>query len=222
MQEDEEDFSYLLDDEDDLVGDTSIIGTVEQDNELEDFTSPRNFDEFAKDRGYMESIEEYSISRYGKDGAQKEDETDEEYLERFLTHVRGFETNSLSLLSTLDYVRGATEDEKANFAYVYSQLERMPGFLDEGGGDTLRGLRDYVGYFIADPLNLIGFGAGKVAAVGAQRAIVEVLKTQGKAAAREQAMKLTAKAAAKPAAFEVAADFTGGTLESLGRQEIDV
>ena len=55
MQEDEEDFSYLLDDEDDLVGDTSIIGTVEQDNELEDFTSPRNFDEFAKDRGYMES-----------------------------------------------------------------------------------------------------------------------------------------------------------------------
>jgi hypothetical protein len=79
-----------------------------------------------------------------------------------------------------------------------------------------------VGYFIADPLNLIGFGAGKVAAVGAQRAIIEVLKTQGKAAAREQAMKLTAKAAAKPAAFEVAADFTGGTLESLGRQEIDV
>ena len=198
------------------------VGQATVDNELEDFTSPRNFDEFAKDRGYMESIEEYAISRYGKDGAQKEDETDEEFLERFLTHVRGFETNSLSLLSTLDYVRGATEDEKTNFAYVYSQLERMPGFLDEGGGDTLRGLRDYVGYFIADPLNLIGFGAGKVAAIGAQRAIVEVLKTQGKAAAREQAMKLTAKAAAKPAAVEVAADFTGGTLESLGRQEVDV
>jgi len=210
--------SFLVEPEDEVQ--TAV--PIRQDNELEDFTSPRNFDEFAKDRGYMESIEEYSISRYGKDGAQKEDETDEEYLERFLTHVRGFETNSLSLLSTLDYVRGATEDEKTNFAYVYSQLERMPGFLDEGGGDTLRGLRDYVGYFIADPLNLIGFGAGKVAAIGAQRAIVEVLKTQGKAAAREQAMKLTAKAAAKPAAVEVAADFTGGTLESLGRQEVDV
>ena len=204
--------------------DTAIFSDIleREDNELADFTSPRNFEDFAKDRGYMESIEEYSISRYGKDGAQQEDETDEEYLERFLTHVRGFETNSLSLLSTLDYVRGATEEEKGNFAYVYSQLERMPGFLDEGGGDTLRGFRDYVGYFIADPLNLIGFGAGKVAATGAQRAIVEVLKTQGKAAAREQAMKLTAKAAAKPAAVEVVADFTGGTLESLGRQELDV
>ena len=122
----EEDLSYLF-------AEDNIPITLPQDNELEDFTSPRSFEEFTKDRGYMDSIEEYSISRYGKDGAQQEDETDEEYLERFLTHVRGFETNSLSLLSTLDYVRGATEEEKGNFAYVYSQLERMPGFLVEGG-----------------------------------------------------------------------------------------
>jgi hypothetical protein len=220
----EETASAIIEEKDDAF-DTYFMDAgeaAEQDNELEDFTTPRSFEEFSKDRGYMESIEEYSVGRYGKEGAQQEDETDEEYLERFLTHVRGFETNSISLLSTLDWVKGASEEEKNNFAYAYSQLERMPGFLDEGGGDTLRGFRDYVGYFIVDPLNLIGFGAGKVAATGAQRAIVEVLKSQGKKAAREQALKLTAKAAAKPAAFEVAADFTGGTLESMGRQEVDV
>jgi hypothetical protein len=219
----EETASAIIEEKDDAF-DTYFMDAdepAEQDNELEDFTTPRSFEEFSKDRGYMESIEEYSVGRYGKEGAQQEDETDEEYLERFLTHVRGFETNSISLLSTLDWVRGASEEEKNNFAYAYSQLERMPGFLDEGGGDTLRGFRDYVGYFIVDPLNLIGFGAGKVAATGAQRAIIQVLKTQGKKAAEKQALKLTAKAAAKPAAFEVAVDFTGGTLESMGRQEVD-
>ena len=182
---------------------------------------PKTFDEFAEDQGYIDSIREYAVSRYGDDGEELlKDKSNKEVLELFLSEVRGFETNSINLFGTIDYVRGATEEEKQNFGFIYSQLERMPGFLSEGGGSTLRGIRDYVGYFVSDPINLVGFGAGRVAAAGAKAAILETFKKKGKKEAIKQATKLSLQAAKKPLAVEMSVDLGTGTIEELGRQTI--
>lgn len=187
-----------------------------------DLDVEKTFDEFAADQGYIDSIEEYAVSRYGQEGgARQEGESNEEYLERFLSEVRGFETNSINLTGMIDYIRGASKEEKQNFGYIYSQLEKMPGFLSEGGGSTMSGIVDYVGQFISDPLNLIGFGAGRVATAGAKRAILETFKSQGKKAAIEQAGKLSLQAAKKPLAVEMTTDLATGTMEDLGRQTIE-
>jgi hypothetical protein len=198
------------------------VPTPDEDTSEYDLTVEKTFDEFAADQGYIDSIEEYAVSRYGKEGgARQEGETNAEYLERFLSEVRAFETNSIDLTSMIDWVRSASDEEKQNFGYVYSQLEKMPGFLSEGGGSALSGVVDYVGSFISDPLNLIGFGAGRVASSGARKLILETFKTKGKEAAIKEAGKLSLQAAKKPIAVEAASDLVTGTMEDLGRQTIE-
>tara|TARA_Y100000004_G_scaffold10185_2_gene11102 strand:- start:7228 stop:10671 length:3444 start_codon:yes stop_codon:yes gene_type:complete len=186
-----------------------------------DLDVEKSFDEFAEDKGYMDSVEEYAISRYGEDGKKLKDETNEEYLNRFLTHIRGFENNSIELASQLDWVRGATEEEKQNFGYIYSQLDKMPSFFEEGGGSFGRGLRDYAFSIASDPLMLVGFGAGKLAGTAAQRAIVQTFKTKGKKAAMEAAKRISIREGAKPIAIGTTVEVGGETIANLGLQQIE-
>ena len=187
-----------------------------------DLSVPKSFNEFAKDQGYIDSVEEYAISRYGKEtGARMEGETNEDYLNRFLTHVRGFENNSIELAAQLDWVRGATDEEKQNFGYVYSQLDKMPAFFEEGGGSFGRGLRDYAVSIASDPLTLIGFGAGKIAGTAAQRGIIEAFKQQGKKAAMDQARRIALREGAKPVAIGTAMEVGGETAAAFGLQVIE-
>jgi predicted RecA/RadA family phage recombinase len=196
---------------------TQVEDPTEYDLDVE-----KTFDEFSADQGYIDSIKEYAVSRYGAEqAAELDDKSNDEILELFLTEVRGFETNSLNLLSMLDYARGASEEDKQNFGFIYSQLDKMPGFLSEGGGSTASGLLDYVGSFISDPINLVGFGAGRVAASGAKAAILQTFKQKGKEAAIKEAGKLSLQAAKKPLAVEAGFDLTAGTIEDLGRQTIE-
>ena len=168
----------------------------EYDPDEYDLSVTKTFDEFAADQGYMDSVEEYAIARYGKENGQRaEGESNAEYLERFLSEVRQFENNSVYLAKQLDWTRGATEEEKANFGYVYSQLDKMPGFLSEGGGSAWNAVGDYVGNIITDPLTLLGFGAGKLGGIAAQRAIIQTFKESGKQVAK-QPKKIAKKTAA--------------------------
>ena len=102
-----------------------------------------SFQELASDTDYMEMLREYNGNRFGEDGAQQEDETNEEYLKRFLTHAREFEFNSIDLGRQLDWVRTADEEQRMKFGYLYSQLDRLPSFYEEGGTGYLSAVRDF-------------------------------------------------------------------------------
>ena len=78
---------------------TQVEDPTEYDLDVE-----KTFDEFAADQGYVDSIKEYAVSRYGAEqAAELDDKSNEEIVESFLTEVRAFETNSLNLMSMLDY-----------------------------------------------------------------------------------------------------------------------
>lgn len=186
-----------------------------------DLSIPKDLEAFANDKGFIESIEEYGASRYGKTGVRMDGESNEEYLERFLTHIRQFENNSVDLAAQLDWIRTATDEEKQNFGYIYTQMDRLPAFYERGGGSFARGVRDYALYFTSDPLTLLGFGAGKLASVSAQKAVIEVLKTKGKQAAIQEAKKLSMKAAVKPLAIGTALEASGEAAANLGLQTIE-
>lgn len=195
----------------------------EYDPDEYDLSVTKTFDEFAADQGYMDSVEEYAIARYGKEnGAKQEGETNAEYLERWLSEVRQFENNSVYLAGQVDWVRGASEEEKANFGYVYSQLDKMPGFLSEGGGSAWNAVGDYVGNIISDPLTLLGVGAGKLGGMAAQRAIIETFKQSGKQVAKDQAKKIAVRAGAKPILAGTALEVGGETAAALGLQSVEV
>ena len=90
-----------------------------------------SFSQLSSDREYMDMLRDYGVK--GNLGKQKDDESDEQYLKRFLTHTREFEFNSIDLGRQLDWVRNANQEERMQFGYLYQQLGRLPSFYQEGG-----------------------------------------------------------------------------------------
>ena len=186
-----------------------------------------SFQELASDGDYMEMLREYSENRMGDEGKQQEDESNEDYLKRFLSHTREFEFNSIDLGQQLDWVRTANEEQRMKFGYLYSQLDRLPSFYEEGGTGSISAMRDFGKALITDPLNYIGFGAGKVASAVATRAITKALKEGGKKLALEEAAKLSAKRmlstkAGKIAAGGIAVEAGAAAVQDLKLQEVEM
>mgnify|MGYP003116129178 FL=1 len=186
-----------------------------------------SFQELASDGDYMEMLREYSENRMGEEGRQEEDESNEDYLKRFLSHTREFEFNSIDLGQQLDWVRTADEEQRIKFGYLYSQLDRLPSFYEEGGTGSISAMRDFGKALITDPLNYIGFGAGKVATTIGTRAITKALKEGGKKLALEEAAKLSAKRmlstkAGKVAAGGIAVEAGAAGVQDLKLQEVEM
>jgi len=190
-----------------------------------------SYDEMSSDEGYMDMLRDYNSQRFGDSGEQKEDETDREYLERFVSHVREFEFNSLDMASQLDWVRTAKDGERMKFGYLYSQLDKLPEFYEEGGTGYLSAIRDFGKSLILDPLNLIGFGSGKVASVIATRSVAQALKQGGKIYGKKMAIEEAAKLAGKKflstkagkvAALGVGVEAGAAAVENLKQQELNI
>jgi len=184
------------------------------------------FGELASDTDYMDMLSEYSVSRFGEEGAQQAGESKEDYLKRFLTHTREFGFNSIDLGRQLDWIRTANEEERIKFGYLYSQLESLPSFYEEGGTGYASAIRDFGKSLVLDPLNYIGFGAGKVASVVASRAIIAAFKKGGKKLALEEAAKLSAKRmlttrAGRIAAGGIAVESGAAGVQDLKLQELE-
>ena len=202
--------------EEDEVEDTRPA--VEQ-LELPEETS-KSLTEFAEDENFIANVKKYAKSRFGESGAQQEDESNEDYVKRFLTHTRQFETNSLDLGAQVAWMRGASEEEKANFGRVYQEMERLPAFYEEGGTSVLSAVKDFGLSVFTDPLTYLGFGVGKVASMGAQQGVKKLVLAGAKEAALKQSKKLFTKGGLKAGLAVGATEAGVGVLHSLGQQEI--
>ena len=172
-----------------------------------------SFAQLSSDDEYMDMLRDYNSDRFGESGAQKKDESDEEYLKRFLTHTREFEWNSIDLGRQLDWVRNADVDKRMNFGYVYGQLSRLPSFYQEGGTGWGSAVKDFGKSLITDPFNYIGFGAGTVAKQVATRAVIKALKEGGKRAAIKEAAKYGSRKMFRSRAGKIVG---GGILAEAG------
>ena len=202
--------------EEDEVEDTRPA--VEQ-LELPEETS-KSLTEFAEDENFIANVKKYAKSRFGESGAQQEDESNEDYVKRFLTHTRQFETNSLDLGAQVAWMRGASEQEKANFGRVYQEMERLPAFYEEGGTSVLSAVKDFGLSVFTDPLTYLGFGVGKVASMGAQQGVKKLVLAGAKEAALKQSKKLFTKGGLKAGLAVGATEAGVGVIQSLGQQEI--
>ena len=182
--------------------------------------STKTLTEFANDEKFIEGLKKYGKSRFGESGIPQEDESNEDYVKRFITHTRQLETNSLDLGAQVAWMRGASEQEKANFGRVYQEMERLPSFYEEGGTSVLSAVKDYGLSVFTDPLTYLGFGVGKVVSAGAQQGIKKLVLAGAKEAAIKQSNKLLTKGGLKTGLAVGATEAGVGVLHSLGGQEI--
>ena len=118
--------------------------------------------DWANDRDLMSNLNDYMVSRLGESGERKNNESNEDYVKRFISHARYFETNAIGMMGQIDYLRGADEEKRRRFGDLYEEYNSLPSFGREGGDTTGRAIRDYVGAVATDPTWILGFGLGRL------------------------------------------------------------
>ena len=163
--------------------------------------------EWSADNNRMDMLRKHFEARYGKEGRQQENQTNTEYLERFLTAKRAMESNLINLGSELDWLRTASVEERDNFVDLFIDVENnIPAFFEKGGGDTKSALIDFLWYNVTDPVVLLTGLVGKFFSKSAVEVVKKTLMTQGRKAALAKAKSVGFARGAK----------IGATVEGLG------
>ena len=181
----------------------------------------KTLDEFSKDENFLATLRSYGKKRFGDSGLQMEDESNKDYVRRFITHYRQFNANTLDLASQVDWVRNASDNDKAEFGALYRDIQRLPNFYEKGGDRALSALTDYAVSFLSDPLTVIGFGSAKVASLGATKLAQKALLDVGKKGALEQSRRIGFQAVKKPLLVEAGVEGLRGAYDVQAESEIE-
>jgi len=167
-------------------------------------------EDILKDKELVATLTDYGFKRNGELYDSKEDAVDS-----FLEDYRALQSNTISAAKFINFVNNL-DDEKPDDAEFKQRLSKLYKVVDEevdevfGGtsfGQKAEAVGEYVGYALADPINFLGFGAGKIIAGTAGRAALKPLLTK--------AFASKAGAVATPAVAEAA---IGAGQEALVQQ----
>jgi hypothetical protein len=137
---------------------------------------PLTLEDIKKNTDLMRTITRYASDRYRKNyfGA-------DEAVEDFLSEYRGIQNNTVNALTFANYASEIKDENyKAQLGQLYNtfddELENFSDVEDIGSGLAAAG--EILAYNIADPINLLGFGAGKAIASTAGRGAIKGLMGQ--------------------------------------------
>tara|TARA_R110002073_G_scaffold278466_1_gene442275 strand:- start:389 stop:3979 length:3591 start_codon:yes stop_codon:yes gene_type:complete len=119
-------------------------------------------DNLASHKGIVDTINAYLGGRLGEDGKQGKDESDEDVIEKYLSHFRFVEGNSIDTFQEVDYLKdeNTSQQTKDNFNILYTMYQEVPNFASEGGGDFFSGASDVLTAAVFDPATVVGLGFG--------------------------------------------------------------
>ena len=177
-------------------------------------------EEYANNPEFIANLQDYAVKRFGVEGgAKQEDETNEEYFERFLTHKRAIEENSIDQGGQIDWIRGASPEDRDQFVDLYIDVENnLPNFYEKGGGNTGSALFDYIFYNVSEPMNLIGGLFGRFFGKAVTSSIKDELIKYGRKAALKKAKREGLKRGIKIGAVT---EGTAEAVKDLGTQRIE-
>jgi hypothetical protein len=138
--------------------------------------NPLTLEDIKQNQNLMRTITRYSRDRYGKDYVDPD-----EAVEDFLSEYRGIQNNTVNALTFANYASEIKDENyKAQLGRLYNtfddELENFSDVEDIGSGLAAAG--EILAYNIFDPINLLGFGAGKAIASTAGRGAIKGLMGQ--------------------------------------------
>jgi hypothetical protein len=137
---------------------------------------PLTLEDIKKNTDLMRTITRYASDRYRKNYFDAN-----EAVEDFLSEYRGIQNNTMNALTFANYASEIKDENyKAQLGQLYNtfddELENFSDVEDIGSGLAAAG--EILAYNIADPINLLGFGAGKAIASTAGRGAIKGLMGQ--------------------------------------------
>jgi len=197
-------------------------------------------EQLSQDETFMNKVETYYTKRT-KQGAREEDESNEDYLERFMSnHYRAFLYNDVYLADQIYHLKTSSDDEKRLFGDIYNTIEKnAPSVIDDEMStlDAAKAVGDTIYYSATSASTIgtilfsgavgtlagpVGTGAGvaagvtavKVASTAAIRSAL--LSNIGKTAAKAAISKPVVKATVASAAMSTVDDLMLQGVEKLG------
>ena len=153
---------------------------------------------------YYGTVSEYMKNRYNieeGDNYNKEDIT-----RMFMNNMRGFAGgNTTRALSEVAYLNGLEDEELGKVGEAYTLFEGMANlYSDETSfSEAAGGTWDYVRSFLADPVNLVSLGVGKLFASGGIKAGTKAAQVMAKEAMKRQLKKGATKEEAEKFATKI-------------------
>ena len=142
--------------------------------EFKDLTKKENLD----------VIRNYAQLRFGDVGKQEKNESDQDYVKRWMRSMRQVEFNTtLNAVPELNWIYNAKPNEVLAAAAAHQLYERVPDFYEKGGQGGIMPVLESVAALATDPTTYAGFGIGAAARYKAAREGIKVaLKDRLKAA----------------------------------------
>ena len=156
-------------------------------------------DDIVNTTQYVEKIRDYMVDRKGKQFLSMDKE---ELVDKFVTHMRYFNTNEAFTLDEARYVSMADDDAKGRAGEAYKVYDMLGNvFVNDGFGGAVGGVADYLSAIATSPSTYIGLGVGKgLTMIGGKlttKAVKEAAKNAGLKAVKDNLKKGMTVAAAR-------------------------
>ena len=152
-----------------------------------------NFEELTKPEN-LKIIKDYAIARFGDTGKQKEGESDQDYVKRWMTSMRQVQWNTtLNAVPELNWIYNAKDEDVVKASKAHQLYDTIPDWYETGGQPGVRPFAEAALSAISEPTNIISFGIGAAARYKAARAAIDAglksrLKVVGAGAAAESVL----------------------------------
>ncbi|MAN64686.1 MAG: hypothetical protein CMI60_22365 [Parvibaculum sp.] len=171
-----------------------------------------------KDKEFMSSLEEYYTGRTSQ-GKRLEDETDQEYYERFLSNHYRYMLNSYAgLAMQTNWLMETGDEGRQQFGELFSRIttdEPEVGDPSLSAGENIIKIADSVWYSMTDPATALTLGAALVAGGGIASAGTGLAAQTG---IRKSAVYILRKATLRNAAIKkILAGGAAGTIVGVSR-----
>ncbi len=120
----------------------------------------------------FKDISNYMTARFNE--PQGKNESNEEYVNRFLGKMRFNDFNTVGSVNELNWIRNADKNGAIVAAKAHDIYERTASFYESGGGSTLDAATDIGKAIFLDPVTYLGVGVGSVAKTMAAREAMQV------------------------------------------------
>ena len=122
------------------------------------------FAQLYQDPNTFKKINDYAIARFGKAGLPLPEESKEEYVKRWASHMRMLSTgNLISGTQELSYLNSASRADLLKAKDAYDLFENTASAFSPKGQQGFKPVLDVLGGMLSDPTTAISFGAGAIA-----------------------------------------------------------
>jgi hypothetical protein len=171
---------------------------------FDDLTKPENFN----------LIKDYAVARFGESGKQRKDESNTDYVKRWMRAMRFTTLNTANnAVPELIWLNNAKKEEVAKAAKAWELYDSVPDFYEEGGQGGVMPFLEGAAAVVSDVTNLASAGLGSFAKYQIARGLIQnTIKQKAKSAIVSGSVGATIGAAAETVQQQIKVD-TGRQTE---------